>query len=187
MRVYSFFLALFVLAAPVHAGEFADGFTRARAVVARYLEDPQLNSAYGTPAFDAAGNQVERIHLNFCGKGRDGQWMLYTLSLQPGGALTGEGDANNPRPDAWNHHLNKPLQPIAWLPPEEAVGIAVKQHPDHAPVDGVSMAYLHSKDHQGRAVMVLYWQRDQYIYHSVIDARYGDVVESGQTYWPHGR
>lgn len=186
MRAFLFLAVLVACAAPAVAGEFADGFLRARAVVGRYLEDPELNSAYGTPAFDAAGHQVDGIHLNFTGKGRDGQWMLYTLTLQAGGVLTGEGAPNNPRPDAWDHHLVKPLQPAAWLPPEEAVGIALKEHPEHPPVNGVSMAYAVSKDHQNRAVMTLYWQRDDYIYHTIVDARYGDVIEKGQTYFPHG-
>lgn len=167
------------------AGEdLADGYLRARAVVARHLGDVKLNSVYGTPAFDAHGARIDDVFLNFCGKDAAGNPMLMSLTLTPQETLLGEGDPDNPRPDKYGHHLKPGIALDVWLPCEEAVAIALAQHVGHDPTaGGISLAYFQEKV-GGRVLMVLYWRRDQQIHDAVIDARYGDVLSIGHTPWP---
>lgn len=170
--------------APAQAQDLAEGFRAAREIVARHLSNPGLNSAYGTPAFDATGRRIADVYLNFCGRDASGNPMLYSLVLHPDGRVSGEDNPNNPRPDTYGHHLNPPLQPDAWLPPEEIVGQALTLHAGHAAPKEISLAYYTSKDHHGRAVIVLYWHTGGAIHDVVIDAKYGDVLAVGETPWP---
>lgn len=172
------------LRAPAHAQDLADGCRAARVIVARHLTQVQLNSAYGTPAFDRTGRRIGDVFLNFCGRNAAGEWMLMSLTLHPDGMLTGEHDPDNPRPDHYGHHLKLPVELEAWLPPEEAVAAALAQHAGHGEPVEISLAYTHTKEHGGRVVIVLYWLLGGVIHDVMLDARYGEVLEVGETPWP---
>ncbi|MBI3890030.1 MAG: hypothetical protein HY303_00715 [Candidatus Wallbacteria bacterium] len=144
-------LAVAVAWAPqAQAHDLADGYLRARAIVARHLEHAKLNSAYGTPAFDETGRRIGDIFLNFTGQDSQGRWMLMSLTLAPGGSLQGETDPDNPREDRWGHHEKPPVELDAWLPPEEAVATAINLQPGHAPTAGISLAYYHGSCQEER-------------------------------------
>jgi hypothetical protein len=179
-------LALFLaFVSPVLSGEdLADAVARARVIVARHLTDVKLNSVYGTPAFNTTGQRIDDVFLNFCGKDAAGNPMLMSLTLTPAEALEGEGNEDNPRPDTYGHHLRPGIALEAWLPPEEAVLIALAQHAGHEPATGgVSLAYRSDRA-SGRMIMVFYWRRDQLVHDVVIDARFGEIVSVGHTPWP---
>lgn len=181
----AFVLLTGLLPLVARADDLADIAPRALSIVATHLTSPKLNSAYGTPAFDAQGRRIGEVFLNYCGQGPTGEWMLMSLTLHPDGSLTGEGDEDNPRPDEWGHHLKLGLDLVAWPSPEEGVRSALALHGGHGPTDGVSLAMLTSKEHQGRAILVLYWLNDHVIYDVVTDAKYGALISTGQTPWPH--
>lgn len=180
-------VALIVLASGAHAQDLAEGCRAARAIVARHLTDVKLISAYGTPAFDPRGRRIDDVFLNFSGRGAQGAWMLYSLTLSPDGSLTGEGSPENPRPDHYQHHTKRPIELEAWLPPEEAVGSALALHAAHGQPREISLAYTHTKEHGGRIVIVLYWELGGAIHDVTLDARYGDVLGVGETPWPPPR
>lgn len=181
VRSTAVLLVWLLSASPVLAHDLADGFRRARAIVGRHLKNVKLNSVYGTPAFDASGRRTGDIFLNFSGQGTQEKWMLMSLTLTTAGALTGEQEADNPREDRWGHHEKPGLELDQWLPPEEAVAMALKLHPGHEPTGGISLAYHVSAEHLGRFVMVLYWELRGEIRFAALDARYGKVLESGST------
>ena len=177
-------ISMSAASSPVRGDDLADVFPRAREMVARHLSSAELKSAYGTPAFTAQGNRIGDVFLNFCGQGRDGAWMLMSLTVHPDGTVTGENEPGNPRPDNWGHYLKPSIDLVAWPAPEESVQSAVSLHAEHQPVDGVSMAYFVSGKHHGRAVLVLYWLRDKVIYDVVTDAKYGSLISTGETQVP---
>lgn len=180
-------LAALALAASACAQDLADGCRAARAVVARHLTEPHLNSAYGTPAFDKTGRRIGDVFLNFCGRDAAGNWMLMSLTLHPDGSLSGEDDEDNPRPDNYGHHLKPPVELEAWLPPEEAVAGALALHAGHGEPAEISLAYTFTKEHGGRVIIVLYWEHGEVIHDVVLDARYGEVLSVGETPWPSAR
>ncbi len=166
-------------AALAAGGDLADGYLRARRVVAAHLSEVKLNSVYGTPAFDEKGRRVDDLFLNFTGRDAKGRPMLMSLTLAPDGALTGEHEADNPRLDRFGHHAKPGLELDAWFPPEEAVAIAIASHPGHPPTQGISLAYHNSTEFGNRVVMVLYWVHEGRVRDVVLDARYGRVLEVG--------
>jgi hypothetical protein len=173
-----------VLSPGLLAHDLADGYLRARAIVGRHLDNVKLNSAYGTPAFDASGRQVGDIFLNFSGQDKKGRWMLMSLTLKPGGELSGEGESSNPRLDQWGHYQKPAIELEAWFPPEEGVAIAIKRHPGHEPAGAISLAYRNSSEFNNRVVIILYWEQGHAIRDAVLDGRYGTVLQVNETPWP---